>query len=109
MSWSVNVPAARRGHGPPDVPFGAWSNGLPALAWAPLLDLDERHGPDVLEALRDAGVPACVAPGGPVSRTLAPGAGPMVRLWVDVPRRAVAEDVLLRLMPRLRLTDGRPR
>jgi hypothetical protein len=87
------------------MPFGAWSNGLPAVALVPLVDLDERHAPVVLEALRAAGVAACIAPSRPTGRTPAPGAEETARLWVDVPGRAIAEDLLLRLLPRLRLTE----
>lgn len=105
---SVLSSASRRG--PVDMPFGAWSNGLPALAWVPLLDLDRCHGYAVLEALRGAGVAACLAASGPAARAVAGGEPDRVRLWVDVPRRAVAEDVLLGLLPRLRRpTDGASR
>jgi hypothetical protein len=81
-------------------PFGAVGNGLPAQSWVPLLDLPSgtpgRRLASLLLALRDAGVPACAAP---ATGTAVQRRRPW-RIWVDVPSRTRAEDVLRHLFGR---------
>jgi hypothetical protein len=79
-------------------PPAARGNGLAAVSWVPLLDLDEGKAQAVLEALRVAGVAACVArrPG----RLRQRARRETVRVWVDVPGRTRAEDVLRGLLTR---------
>ena len=81
-------------------PFGARTNGLPGLSWVPLLDLDPNDANAALEALREVRVAACVAPQpAPARSRLRRDARPILRLWVDVTGRAVAEDLLRALLP----------
>ena len=76
-------------------PFGARGNGLPAISWVPVADLDPDLTAPVLAALRGAGIPACVAPYGRAIRWRHRG----MRLWVDVPGYSRAGDLLARLLP----------
>lgn len=69
-------------------PFGARTNGLTAMCWAPLLVVGERPADLLLAAFRAAAVPACAAKSRPVTRP-----SPLARVWVDATRYATAEDV----------------
>lgn len=76
-------------------PFAAHGNGLRAVSWVPLAQIDEQNADTILLALADARVPACTAP---AHRTHPDG---VLLLWVDVPARTRAEDVLRALLPAL--------
>jgi hypothetical protein len=86
-------------------PFGH-GNGLDAPSWAPIADVDPELADPLLEAFRDAAVPAYAAPVG-----LAPRRGrrrqraPDHRIWVGAQRYATAEDVLRTQLPRLRAAN----
>lgn len=85
-----------------DVPHDARGNGLSAPAWAPLLDLPPSAADALLDALRRAGLAAFVAPA--VRRTGRFCRAPdrcVLRLWVEVRGRAMAEDVVRVTMGRL--------
>jgi len=91
-------------------PFGR-GNGLDASSWAPLADIAPELVGGLLEAFRDAGVPAYAAPvAWPARRT----AGrrrqqrppPDHRVWVGAQWYATAEDVLRTELPRLAEPDG---
>ncbi|MHB1614703.1 MAG: hypothetical protein ACYCXA_05320 [Actinomycetes bacterium] len=75
-------------------PFAACDNGLPASAWAPLLDVRGDATPMLLRVLGEAGIPACTAPARPCQGGRR--AATVMRLWVDVAHRPAAEDVLRR-------------
>lgn len=85
-----------------DVPRDARGNGLSAPAWAPLLDVRPSAADALLDALRRAELAAYVAPA--VRRAgrfcQAPNRS-VLRLWVEVRGRAMAEDVVRVTMGRL--------
>jgi hypothetical protein len=87
-------------------PFGH-GNGLDASSWAPIADVDPELADPLLEALRDAGVPAHAAP-----VELAPRhrrrrkPTPDHRIWVGAQWYATAEDVLRSELHRLRAANS---
>jgi hypothetical protein len=83
------------------LPTGGYGNGLDDRAWAPALQISEQIVPQVLSALRAAGVPAYVARVRP-SRQLRDRAVPEgYQLWVGAGAYGQAEAVLLAVMPQL--------
>jgi hypothetical protein len=86
-------------------PFGH-GNGLDAPSWAPIADVDPELADPLLDAFREAGVPAHVAPVGlaprrPSRRRRGRRPGPDHRIWVGAQWYATAEDVLRTELPRL--------
>jgi hypothetical protein len=85
------------------LPTGGYGNGLDDQAWAPALQISEQIVPQVLNALRAAGVPAYAA------RVRSPLHKPRDRgrqtdsyqLWVGASAYGRAEAALLAVMPRL--------
>jgi hypothetical protein len=81
-------------------------NGLHADAWVSVCDVDPQLAASLLIALRDASVPAYVAPStGSVGHYLEvrlPQA-PTDRLWVDATLRTQAEQVVSTVLPELRM------
>lgn len=85
------------------LPPGGCGNGLDDQAWAPALQISEQIVPQVLDALRDAGVPAYAArvPAlvrRPRDRTGQPDS---YQLWVGASAYGRAEAALLAVMTRL--------
>jgi hypothetical protein len=77
------------------LPPGGIDNGLDALTWAVVLDVDTADMAPVLAGLRLAGIAAYAAP---VSRRgRAPA--PTFRIWADTWLHARAEDVVRRILP----------
>lgn len=74
-------------------PFGVRTNGLPACSWVPLLELPRARSVELLNALRDADIPACVSRPSWLRRDRG-----TARVWVDAVRRTAAEDVTRRLL-----------
>ena len=65
---------------------GRRDNGLDAVAFVPLVDVDPRVGEHLLDVLGSAGVPAFLEPSAdvePYTRTLSLPSPPTDRLWVD--------------------------
>jgi hypothetical protein len=87
--------ARLRGTGPGQLPYGGYGNGLTAKAYAPFLDPDPTRTRILLLALRRAGVAAYAARQHRWRRT-----HPVVRVWVDVARRPIAEEVVRTELPR---------
>ena len=85
------------------LPAGGHGNGLDDQAWAPALQISEQIVPQVLEALRDAGVPAYAARvRAPLRRSRDRVRQPdSYQLWVGASAYGRAEDALLAVMPRL--------
>ncbi|MFC7867000.1 hypothetical protein ACFU5B_24685 [Streptomyces murinus] len=86
------------------LPPGGRGNGLRATSWAPIADLPARHVDTVLDALRDASIPAHAAPAPRPVRPLAPGGrapGAVWRLRVGSTSYAKAENVLMQLLREL--------
>ncbi len=85
-------------------PFGH-GNGLGAPSWAPIADVDPKLADPLLDAFRDAGVPAYAAPVGLAPRRArrrrARSPSPDHRIWVGSQWYATAEDVLRTQLPRL--------
>jgi hypothetical protein len=80
----------RRGRGRRD-------NGLDAVLWSPLRDVDPRVGEHLLDVLRAVGIPAYLDPSadvGEYTRTVFLPSPPLDRLFVDRSRRAEARGVL---------------
>jgi hypothetical protein len=76
---------------------GRRDNGLDAVAFVPLADVDPRIGEHLLDVLRVAGVPAYLEPSvdiEPYTRTLAIPSPPTDRLWVDREQRAEARRIV---------------
>lgn len=92
------------------LPAGGYGNGLDDQAWAPALQISGRIVPQVLDALRDAGVPAYVA------RVRSPLRSPRDRgwqpesyqLWVGASAYGRAEAALLAVMSLLAREAARP-
>lgn len=85
------------------LPTGGYGNGLDDQAWAPALEISEQIVPQVLDALRDAGVPAYAALARapmrrPRDRVRQPDS---YHLWVGASAYGRAEAALLAVMPRL--------
>ena len=85
-------------------PHPGRGNGLPAPAWVAVSDVDPRLADPLLEVLRDADVPAYVAPatgsvGYYLERRLPDR--PTDRLYVDARLRAQAEQIVNTTMPTL--------
>lgn len=81
------------------LPPGGDGNGLEDEAWVPALQVSGQVVPQLLAALREAGVPAYVArAGSPRNRESGPGS---YHLWVGASGYGRAEAVLLTVMPRL--------
>ncbi len=80
----------RRGRGRRD-------NGLDALLWSPLRDVDPRVGEHLLDLLQAAGIAAYLEPSadvGPYTRTVFLPSPPLDRLFVDRGRRAEARGLV---------------
>ncbi len=80
----------RRGRGRQD-------NGLDAVLWSPLRDVDPRVGEHLLDVLREAGIAAYLEPSadvGPYTRTVFLPSPPSDRLFVDRTRRAEARTLV---------------
>lgn len=78
------------------LPPGGIDNGLDAVTWAVLVDVDASDMARVLAELALAGIAAYAAPaGGPGRRVPAP----VFRIWVDTWPHARAEDVVRRVLP----------
>jgi len=80
----------RRGRGRRD-------NGLDAILWSPLRDVDPRVGEHLLDVLQAAGIAAYLEPSadvGPYTRTVFLPSPPLDRLWVDRARRVEARGVV---------------
>ena len=85
------------------LPAGGYGNGLDDEAWAPVLEVSEQIVPQLLSALRAAGVPAYAA--------AARSAGARLRersqrpesytLWVGTSAYGRAEAALVAMMPSL--------
>lgn len=88
---------------PAGIPAGARGNGLPAAAsWVLLRDVDSHLTSTVLEALREAGIPAYAVPssgflGGYLEVHL-PNR-PADRIWVDSATRSLAGAVVTGALP----------
>jgi len=93
------------------LPPGGYGNRLDDQAWAPALQISEQIVPQVLDALRDAGVPAYAARvRAPLRRPQDRGAQPdSYQLWVGASAYSRAESVLLAVMPRLAREAARRR
>jgi hypothetical protein len=85
------------------LPAGGYGNGLDDRAWAPALQISEQIVPQVLDALRDAGVPAYAARvRAPLRRSQDRVRQPdSYQLWVGASAYSRAEAALLAVMPRL--------
>ena len=83
-------------------PLPGRSNGLPAIRYTPLVDLEPQLADALLEALRDEGVAAYAAPSpgvkGPYQDVTLPDR-PTDRVWVDEDARSRAGEVLSARMP----------
>ena len=65
---------------------GRRDNGLDALLWSPLQDVDPRVGEHLLDVLREAGIAAYLEPAtdvGPYTRTVFLPSPPLDRIFVD--------------------------
>lgn len=87
---------------PAGIPAGARGNGLPAASWALLREVDSHLTSTVLEALREAGIPAYAVPssgvlGGYLEVHL-PNR-PADRIWVDRATRSLAAAVVTGALP----------
>jgi len=79
------------------LPAGGYGNGLDDQAWAPALQVSGQVVPQLLSALREAGVPAYVAR---VREPRERGGQPeSYQLWVGASGYGRAEAVLLAVMP----------
>jgi hypothetical protein len=84
------VTGARRGRGRRD-------NGLDAVLWSPLRDVDPRIGEHLLDLLNAVGIAAYLEPSadvGPYTRTVFLPSPPTDRLFVDRARRAEARTLV---------------
>ncbi|MET0764437.1 MAG: hypothetical protein ABWY29_06200 [Blastococcus sp.] len=87
---------SRRGRGRRD-------NGLDAVLWSPLRDVDPRVGEHLLDVLEAAGIAAYLEPSadvGEYTRTVFLPSPPLDRLFVDRSRRAEARGVVDENAPR---------
>ena len=76
---------------------GRRDNGLDAVAFVPLLDVDPRVGEHLLDVLGLAGVPAYLEPSAdtePYTRAYALPSPPTDRLWVDREQRLQARQIV---------------
>jgi hypothetical protein len=76
---------------------GRRDNGLDAVAFVPLVDVDPRVGEHLLDVLGSAGVPAFLEPSAdvePYTRTLSLPSPPTDRLWVDRDQRREAREIV---------------
>ena len=76
---------------------GRRDNGLDAVAFVPLLDVDPRVGEHLLDVLGSAGVPAYLEPSvdvEPYTRALSLPSPPTDRLWVDRDQRREAREIV---------------
>jgi hypothetical protein len=76
---------------------GRRDNGLDAVAYVPLLDVDPRVGEHLLDVLGSAGVPAYLEPSAdvePYTRALSLPSPPTDRLWVDREQRRQAREIV---------------
>ena len=75
---------------------GRRDNGLVAVAYVPLADVDPRIGDHLLDVLWAAGIPAYLepSPDTDVLRQLAAPTQPVDRLWVDGERRGDARSLV---------------
>ena len=76
---------------------GRRNNGLDAVLWSPVRDVDPRVGEHLLDVLQAAGIAAYLEPSadvGPYTRTVFLPSPPSDRLFVDRARRAEARDLL---------------
>jgi hypothetical protein len=76
---------------------GRRDNGLDAVAFVPLLDVDPRVGEHLLDVLGSAGVPAFLEPSAdvePYTRALSLPSPPTDRLWVDRDQRRQARQIV---------------
>jgi hypothetical protein len=110
MSASVSRPAPRYGGFGRLwwLPSGGVGNGLDDESWVPILEISERIVPEVLSALRRAGVPAYTAPAGLAARRLRDRSArpPGYQLWVGASAYGEAESALLALMPSFAAQDA---
>lgn len=86
------------------LPSSGYGNGLDALSWAPILEVDARIVTILLAELGRAGVPAYAAARAgatPESRRFPHRDWPAYRLWVASTSYAAAEDVLMGVLPRV--------
>lgn len=85
------------------LPAGGYGNGLDDSSWVPVLEISERIVPQVLGALRDAGVPGYAAPARIAEDRLRDHSGRAAswQLWVGASGYGRAETVLLAAMPSL--------
>ena len=85
------------------LPAQGFDNGLEDASWAPILDVDARVISALLDALRQANVPAFAAPSHSVAQRLLRTHGQALsyRVWVGASCYSVAETTLLRVMPDL--------
>jgi len=76
---------------------GRRDNGLDAVAFVPLVDVDPRVGEHLLDVLGSAGVPAYLEPSvdvEPYTRALSLPSPPTDRLWVDRDQRLRARQIV---------------
>src|SRR3954467_2836212 len=76
---------------------GRRNNGLDAVLWSPLRDVDPRIGEHLLDVLSAAGIAAYLEPSadiGPYTRTVFLPSPPSDRLFVDRSRRAAARALV---------------
>lgn len=76
---------------------GRRSNGLDAVLWSPLRDVDPRVGEHLLDVLQIAGIAAYLEPSsdvGPYTRTVFLPSPPADRLFVDRARRSEARSLI---------------
>src|SRR3954452_13972728 len=76
---------------------GRRNNGLDAVLWSPLRDVDPRIGEHLLDVLSAAGIAAYLEPSadiGPYTRTVFLPSPPSDRLFVDRSRRAEARALV---------------
>jgi hypothetical protein len=76
---------------------GRRDNGLDAIAFVPLLDVDPRVGEHLLDVLGSAGVPAYLEPSSdvePYTRTLSLPSPPTDRLFVDRDQHREAQEIV---------------
>jgi len=80
---------------------GGYSNGLGDSSWVPVLQVSGDVVPQLLGALRDAGVPGCAAPAELATDRLRDKSGQPAtcQLWVGASGYGRAEAALLAIMP----------
>jgi len=90
---------------------GRLDNGLDAILWSPLGDVDPRVGEHLLDLLHAVGIAAYLEPSadvGPYTRTVFLPSPPTDRLFVDRARRAEARTVVDEHAPRSVEADKAP-